>query len=433
MNCEVVAVGSELLLGQIVDTNSSWIAEQLASSGIDSYYQTKVGDNLDRLVAVLRQALDRSDAIIVCGGLGPTQDDITREAIATVMGVELVRDEQVVTKIKAMFANRRSPMPQNNMRQAGVPLGAQVNSIMPGSAAGLICPLHGADEGKVIYAVPGVPWEMQQMVLGGVLPDLAQRAGTPMVIRNRILRTWGRSESALAEQLDKEIQRLDVDGTATIAFLASGIEGLKIRITVKARSESEALQVLDAEERHLRKLLGNIVFGTDEDTMESVVLAQLDQAGLTLALAESFTGGLVASRIVAVPGCSKVFRGGVVPYHLDLKQSLFGTEQTRVVSEQMVIEMAEGACRVFAADVGLALSGVAGPEPHDGTDVGVVCIGLHIRRGARQGAGLSEARTIKLPFDRERIRQIGCITALDMLRTRLLELHQRATSNQSGT
>lgn len=437
MNCEVVAVGTELLLGQIVDTNSSWIGEQLASIGIDSHYQTKVGDNLERVVLVLRQALDRSDAVIVCGGLGPTHDDITREAIAELMGVELVSDEQVVAKIEAMFASRGRTMPYNNKRQAGVPLGAHVNPVMPGSAAGLICPLHGADEGKVLYAVPGVPWEMQQMVLDGVLPDLAQRAGKRMVIRNRILRTWGESESALAEQLDQEIQRLDATKAATIAFLASGIEGLKIRITAKTFSESEALQVLDDEEQRLRNLLGNIIFGTDDDTMESVVCSQLQQLGLTLALAESFTGGLVASRIVAVPGCSAVFRGGAIPYHLDLKQSLLGAQQERLVSEQMVIEMAEGACRVFDADVGLALSGVAGPEPHDGTDVGVVCIGLHMRGTSQCPLDStncwSEAKTINLPFDRERIRQIGCITALDMVRTRLIDLHQRATSNQSGT
>ena len=445
MNCEVVAVGTELLLGQIVDTNSSWIGEQLALAGIDSHHQTKVGDNLERMVSVLGQALERSDAVIVCGGLGPTQDDITREAIAAVMGVELVRDERIIAKIETMFGGRGRNMTENNKRQADVPAGARVNPAMPGTAAGLICPLGGAHQGgahqggahqggthqgKVIYAVPGVPWEMRQMVLEGVLPDLAERAGITAVIRSRTLRTWGQSESGLAEQLDEEIRRLDETGTATIAFLASGLEGLKVRITAKAGSGSEAVSILDAEEGRLRDLIGDIIFGTDDDTMESVVLDLLRDSGLTLALAESLTGGLISSRLVNHPGCSEVFRGGIVPYHRDLKQSLLHAGEHHSVSEEMVIEMAQGACGVFNADVGLAVSGVAGPEPHEGVDPGVVCIGIHFAVGddgeptaatsAPTERPHSEATTIKLPFDRERIRQFTCIMALNMLRTRLL-------------
>ncbi|MCY3850669.1 MAG: nicotinamide-nucleotide amidohydrolase family protein, partial [Acidimicrobiaceae bacterium] len=288
--------------------------------------------------------------------------------------------------------------------------------------------------GRVIYAVPGVPWEMKEMVLEGVLPDLRERAGITAVIRSRILRTWGQSESGLAEQLDEEIRRLDETGAATIAFLASGLEGLKVRITAKAHSEAEALAILDDEEARVRRLIGDIVFGTDDDTIESVVLDLLRARGMTLALAESFTGGLISNRIVGNPGCSDVFRGGVIPYHRDLKQSLLGAGETggmSVVSEQMVVEMAEGACRVLDADVGLALSGVAGPGPHEGVDAGVVCIGVHIRGrtgdDTREGStanDFSEATTINLPFDRERIRQFSCIMALNMLRTRLLDLDQ---------
>ncbi len=436
MNCEVVAVGTELLLGQIVDTNSSWIGEQLALAGIDSHHQTKVGDNLERMVSVLGQALDRSDAVIVCGGLGPTQDDITREAIAAIMDVELVRDERIIAKIETMFGGRGRNMAENNKRQADVPAGARVNPAMPGTAAGLVCPLSGANQGKVIYAVPGVPWEMKQMVLEGVLPDLAERAGISSVIRSRTLRTWGQSESGLAEQLDEEIRRLDETGTATIAFLASGLEGLKVRITAKARSEAEAVSILDVQESRLRDLIGDIVFGTDDDTMESVVLDLLRERGLTLALAESLTGGLISSRLVNHRGCSEVFRGGIVPYHRDLKRSLLRAGDVGSVSEEMVIEMARGACRVLDADVGLAVSGVAGPEPHEGVEPGVVCIGTHIAQvgddhdtnrtnKSAETNGISEAATIKLPFDRERIRQFTCITALDMLRTRLLNQPER--------
>ena len=419
MNCEVVAVGTELLLGQIVDTNSSWIGEQLALAGVDSHHQSKVGDNFERMVAVLGEALDRSDAVIVCGGLGPTQDDITREAIAAVMGVELVRDERIIAKIETMFGGRGRKMAENNKRQADVPAGARVNPAMPGTAAGLICPLRGEHRGKVIYAVPGVPWEMKQMVLEGVLPDLAERAGISAVIRSRTLRTWGQSESGLAEQLDDEIRRLDGAGTATIAFLASGLEGLKVRITAKAASEAEAVSILDDEESRLRGLIGDVVFGTDDDTMESVVLDLLRDRGLTLALAESLTGGLISARLVDHPGCSEVFRGGIVPYHRDLKQSLLGAGDVCSVSEEMVTEMARGACRVFDADVGLAVSGVAGPEPHEGVEPGVVCIGMHFAGSGGDASDHSEATTMKLPFDRDRIRQFTCIMALNMLRTRL--------------
>ena len=205
MRCEVVAVGTELLLGQIVDTNSSYIGEQLALVGIDSHFQTKVGDNADRIKAVIMQALDRSDAVIVCGGLGPTQDDITRDVIADIMGVPLIRDEALVEKIRAIFGGRGRPFPENNLRQADVPEGATIIEQVRGTAPGLICPVGH----KVIYAVPGVPYEMVEMVQGTVLPDLERRAGITAIIKSRTLRTWGDSESGLNERLDPIITELD--------------------------------------------------------------------------------------------------------------------------------------------------------------------------------------------------------------------------------
>ncbi len=195
MRCEVVAVGTELLLGQIVDTNSSWIGERLSLAGIDSHFQTKVGDNLERIISVVRVALARSDAVIMCGGLGPTHDDITREAIAAVMDVPLVRDEAIAERIRGLFHARGRSMPAINLRQADVPKGARVIGQMPGTAPGLVCPVGE----KVIYAVPGVPFEMREMVDGTVLPDLKRRAGAESIIGSRVLRTWGWSESRLAE------------------------------------------------------------------------------------------------------------------------------------------------------------------------------------------------------------------------------------------
>ena len=414
MNCEVVAIGTELLLGQIVDTNSSYIGEQLAMVGIDSHHQTKVGDNHDRMVAVLRQALDRSDAVICCGGLGPTQDDITRAAIAEVMGVNLVRDEAIVERIRTMFGGRGRPMPDNNLLQADVPEGASINPAMPGTAPGLICPLAGADAGKVIYAVPGVPWEMKQMLAEGILPDLQRRAGFTGSIRSRTLRTWGQSESGLAEQLDDEIRRLDETGEATIAFLASGWEGLKVRITAKADTVEEAEAILDAEEHLVRDIVGEeIVFGTDDDTMESVVLQLLRERGQTLAVAESLTGGLIGSRLTGIAGSSDVFRGGITPYDRELKLSLLGCPDVAAVSEEMATAMAERVCVVLGADVGIAVTGVAGPAPLEGNDPGDVWIATHLD-------GVTEARFLKMPFDRDRIRQFTNIQSLNLLRHRLL-------------
>ena len=251
MRCEVVAVGTELLLGQIVDTNSSWIGQRLAEVGIDSLYQTKVGDNARRIRASLELALSRSDAVIVCGGLGPTQDDITRDVIAEVMGVELVRDDAIADKIRAMFEARGRSMPLNNLRQADVPVGAATMAEQPGTAPGLVCPIGELDDrgisAKVIYAVPGVPMEMRQMVDGTVVADLQRRSGETSTIVSRVLRTWGLSESGLAEVLADRMTELDRTCGPTLAFLASGVEGLKVRITAKAPDRAAADAMLAAE------------------------------------------------------------------------------------------------------------------------------------------------------------------------------------------
>ena len=409
ISCEVVAVGTELLLGQIVDTNSAWIGEQLAASGIASHHQVKVGDNKARIVAALRQALDRSDAVIVCGGLGPTHDDITREAMAEVMGVGLEPDDEVAGRIREMFASRRRAMPENNLRQALVPVGATVIPQTRGTAPGLICPVGD----RVAYLVPGVPHEMREMVERAVLPDLRRRAGDESVITSRVLRTWGESESGLDDRLRPVIDRLEVDGGVTLAFLASGWEGIKVRLTARARSAASAVDVLDPIEAEVRAILGPIVFGTDDDTMESVVIDLLRAGGLTLGLAESVTGGLVAARLTDVAGASDVLRGSIVAYASEVKFGLLGVEPGPVVNEETAMAMAAGARRVLGADVGLGLTGVAGPAEQDGMPVGTLCIGLAL------GEELT-AVTVRLPGQRLQMRQFSVISALDLLRRRLL-------------
>jgi nicotinamide-nucleotide amidase len=410
LSCEVVAVGTELLLGQVVDTNSAWIGEQLAAAGIASHHQVKVGDNHLRIVSVLRIALDRSDAVIVCGGLGPTHDDITREAMAEVMGAELQPDAEVAEHIRALFASRGRRMPANNLRQALVPDGATVIPQTRGTAPGLICPVGS----KVAYLVPGVPHEMKEMLERAVLPDLRRRSGDGVVIVSRVLRTWGESESGLDERLRPIIDRLEDTGNPTLAFLASGWDGLKVRLTARAASGADAAARVDPVEAEIRRVLGVIVFGSDDETMESVVLDLLRQRDLTLGLAESVTGGLVAARLTNVVGASDVLQGSIVSYASDVKFEVLGVPPGPVVNEETAMAMAVGARRVLRADVGLALTGVAGPTEQEGVPVGTLCIGYAL------GEELA-ARTVRLPGQREQMRELSVISALDVLRRRLLD------------
>jgi len=399
VRCEVVAIGTELLLGQIVDTNSSWIGEQLALAGIDSHFQVKVGDNFDRMEFCIRQALERSDAVICCGGLGPTQDDITREVIARVMGVETRRDEEIVERIRWMFESRGRVMTDNNRRQADIPVGATIIDQMPGTAPGLLCPVGD----KVIYAVPGVPHEMREMMLGTILPDLNRRAGQTTVIRSRVLRTWGNSESGLAEALDARIDELDALGTATLAFLASGIEGIKVRITVKADDEATARRVLDAEEMLVRDILGDVVFGVDEQTMESVVIDGLREAGLSLAVAEILTGGVMASRLTTVRAADLVLRGvRVYASNRDFPD--------QPQAEQRAAVAAQRAREEHGADIGIA---VASPEEMEGHPRGTVFLHIATKSG-------NHATIAAVPGDRNRYRNYAVISLLNFVRKTVL-------------
>src|ERR1700676_4013762 len=338
MRIEIVAVGTELLLGQITDTNSQWMGEHLAAIGVASHFHQAVGDNHERMVLAFRTALARSDGVIVCEGLGPTHDDITREAIAEVMNVSLRRDEPAVARMRTVFSSRGREMPESNLRQADVPEGATVIPQTKGTAPGLSCPVGH----KVVYAVPGVPYEMADMFERAIAPDLlrrmTERGETTGVIASRVIRTWGMSESGLAETLADHIDHLDAapagtpDGPApapaTVAFLASGIEGIKVRVTVRADDEAAAAARLDAEEEEIRGILeeaaGDVFFGIDDEAIEDAVARVLAADGLTLGLAESLTGGLAASRLGNVPGASRWVRGPVVALAPEVKFGVLG-------------------------------------------------------------------------------------------------------------
>ena len=339
MRCEIIAIGTELLLGQIVDTNSSWIGGKLALSGIDSHYQTKVGDNQARMVECLRLALSRSDAVICCGGLGPTQDDITREAIAEVMGVKLIRQDWIAEHIRALFEKRGREMAPSNLRQADVPEGAFPIEQMPGTAPGLVCPIGD----RVIYAVPGVPHEMRTMLEGTVLSDLKRRAGVTSVIKSRVLRTWGYTESGLADLLSDHITDLDRSRRATLAFQASGIEGIKVRITAKGSDADRVDSILAEEEQRLRSLIGDYVFGVDDQTMESTVLDILRAQGKSLAVAEGLTAGLAGSRLAAIAESSDVLRGSLLTDRPDLRESLLSLPaDAPLISAESATALADG-------------------------------------------------------------------------------------------
>jgi nicotinamide-nucleotide amidase len=325
------------------------------------------------------------------------------------MGMPLRRDAALVEHIRGRFAARGRPMPENNLRQADVPEGAYAMAQMPGTAPGLVCPVGE----QVIYAVPGVPHEMRDMITGTVLPDLRRRMGASAIIRSRVLRSWGESESALAEMLGGRIEALDVTGNPTIAFQASGVEGLKIRITAKADTEAAAEALIEAEDAQVRAIVGDAIFGVDGTNMEAAVLALLRDRGLSLAVAESVTGGLVAARLTDVPGASEVLRGGIVAYDSEVKFRELGVPRGPVISEDCALAMARGVRERFGTDVGIATTGVAGPAEQEGQPVGLVYVGIAL-------PGHEEAQPVRLPGDRRRIREYGVISVLNLLRLRLI-------------
>jgi nicotinamide-nucleotide amidase len=269
-----------------------------------------------------------------------------------------------------------------------------------------------------MYAMPGVPHEMHDMLARAVLPDLLSRSGEASVISSRVLRTWGDSESSLNEKLDPIITELETLGNPTLAFLASGWEGIKVRLTAKSNTQQDADALLSIWENKVRDIVGELVFGVNTDTMESVVLGLLEERNWTLGVAESVTGGLVGGRITAIPGSSRTFRGGIISYASDVKFDVLGVDNGPVVSERAAIQMAQGAQRVLKSSIALALTGVAGPDEQDGQPVGTLCLGVVFPDGR------TFSSTSQLPGQRDQMRQFSVITAMSFLRTLLLKDNQ---------
>ena len=412
MRAEVIAVGTELLLGDIPNTNAQTIGRELARIGVDCHVHTAVGDNVNRIAEAITGAFARADVVIMTGGLGPTQDDVTREAIALATQDRLVTDPALVTDLETRFASMGRPMAAINLRQAERPERARAIPNPLGTAPGVLAE-HG---GHLVYAIPGVPSEMITMLQASVLPDVVRRAGTLASIITREVRVSGMTESAIAEALGPTWERLG-PGDVTLAFLAGKGE-VRVRLTAKAPSEDAASVRLDEVEREVREVLGPAVVGRGDETAEIVVGRLLDERGWTLACAESVTGGLIAARITDVPGASATFRGGAVVYATDTKPSVLGVdaaliEEHGVVSGPVARAMAAGARRAFDADIGLATTGVAGPTALDGVPVGTVVVAV--------SGPLGDAdRQIRLPGNRDNVRILATSVALNLVRLYLL-------------
>jgi nicotinamide-nucleotide amidase len=411
MRAEVLSVGTELLLGDIVNTNAAHIGRALASIGIDCFMHTTVGDNEQRIADALAAILERSDAVILTGGLGPTQDDVTREAIARLTGRPLVRDPKIEEELRARFAELGRPMAETNVRQADVPEGSSIIETTWGTAPGLIV----EHAGGVIYAVPGVPAEMEDMLARAVLPDLLRRAGEPTQIISRVVRVAGVSESSIAEQLRDVWEMLG--GETTMAYLAGGGE-VRIRLTAKASDPTRAEELVSAAEASVRSVLGAAVVGVDYETLEAVVGKLLLARGWTLGAAESLTGGALGSRVAAAAGASEYFRGSIVSYSTEVKEDLLGVpgwvlDEHGPVSEPVARAMAQGARDRLKADVAVSLTGVAGPT-EQGRPVGTVVIGVSGPLG-------EVVREVRLPGDRNTVRTLAVAAGLNLVRLYLLE------------
>jgi nicotinamide-nucleotide amidase len=398
---EVIAVGTELLLGQIANTNAAFIGAALADHGFDAHFQQVVGDNLERVATSIRTATARADAVILTGGIGPTRDDLTREAVCEATGRPLVLDEGYARHLEEWWRQRNRVMPESNLRQAHHPEGAELLMNPKGTAPGLVLD----HEGTLIFCIPGVPSEMEHLLTTEVLPRIVARSGGPSVVVSRLLRTWGQSESAVGEILDDLYQG---STNPSVAFLASAGE-IKIRITAKAHTHDEAVALIEPLEFEVKERLAPWYFGADDETVHQVLRKLLADRGWSIGTAESMTGGLVAAALTSLPGASQHVRGGLVAYDNELKRRLLGVEDVgHVVDEETALQMANGGRELLGVDVVVAVTGSAGPDPME-KPPGSVVIAVATPEDAR-------ARELRMPGDRERVRTYGTTSALHLTR-----------------
>jgi competence/damage-inducible protein CinA-like protein len=409
MRAEILSIGAELLLGQITDTNATYLAQHLAALGIDLYFVSEVGDNLERLTETMRRARDRADVVIATGGLGPTEDDLTREAICATLGETPAVDSALEAGLRAFFAGRDIPMPERNLKQAWLVPSAMPLANPRGTAPGWWV----ERDGKIIIAMPGVPSEMMRMWEREALPRLRQRAGETLF--TRILRIAGLGESTVEERLGDLTHGLN----PTIATYAKQ-DAVDVRITAKAATVEDARALVEALAARARVVIGERhVFGEDSDTPASVLGQELIKRGLTLAAMESCTGGLLASLITDVPGSSATFRGGIVSYATDVKAEV-GVPRDILdahgaVSVETARAMAQAARERIGAAVGIGITGVAGPDEQEGKPVGTVHIAVAADWGARDTTQLFRG-------GRAAIKSRAAYTALNLARLFVIDM-----------
>ena len=412
MSAEVLCIGTELLLGNITNGNARWLAEQLAAQGITHLRQEVVGDNRERVIAAVRAAAGRCRVLITTGGLGPTPDDLTTEAIAAAFETPLVEHPAVWADIQAKLSARGRPIVASNRKQALLPEGAQVLPNATGSAPGMI---WSPVPGFTVLTFPGVPSELQAMWRATAVPWLAQAGLAQGVFASRLLRFWGVGESNLAEQMADLL-----DGTNPTVAPYAGAGEVKLRLTARADSPTAADALLAPLEAEIRRRTGTLCYGVDDDSLASVVLAALRRRGESVAVAESCTGGGLGAALAAVPGASDVFVGGVIAYANSVKQALLGVpaaqlEQHGAVSDPVAVAMAEGARRATGATWGIAVTGIAGPGGgSDAKPVGLVHIAI-------AGPGVSSSEAVRFGSTRGRtwIQTLTCGEALNRLRLQL--------------
>jgi nicotinamide-nucleotide amidase len=406
MRAEIVSCGTELLLGHITDTNATYLAQSLAALGIDLYFVSQVGDNQGRIVETLQRAWERSDLIVMTGGLGPTEDDLARESISALLGETMQVDPRLEAELRAMFAARNSQMPERNVKQATLIPSAQALPNPRGTAPGWWV----QKDGHIIVAMPGVPREMYRMWEEEAIPRLSPYTGG--LIFTRILRVWGLGESAVEERL----QALLHSNNPTIATYAKN-DAVDVRITAKGETREEAEHKVAEMEAQARQILQHHIFGVDKDTLQGVVGKYLAERGQWLAVMESLTGGLLSSVITDSPGSSRYFIGGIVSYSPDLKVQMGVPseviDQYGVISEQTARAMAHAVREHLHADYGLGITGVAGPEKQEDKPVGTVHIAIEGPDGVVTGMGPGWRAS------REDTKRLSVLAALNLLRLHL--------------
>lgn len=409
MKSEIISIGTEILLGDILNTNSQYIAKRLAELGISTYFQTAVGDNEERIKSALQSALSRSDIVITTGGLGPTKDDLSKEIIAEFFNKKLVLNEDALNKIKEFFQRINREMPQSNIKQAMFPEGSIIVPNNNGTAPGCII----EEDNKIVILLPGPPKELKSMFEDTIISYLSKYSDG--IIKSKVLRVNGLGESHMEEMIQDIIEK---QSNPTIAPYANEGE-VKVRITARGASEQEVEKLILPVENLIRERLGTYIYGEDESSIEEAVVNLLIEKKLTISVAESCTGGILAASLVNYPGASSIFMEGFITYSNESKiKRLKVSEETLsrygAVSEETAMEMAKGAALIAETNIGISITGIAGPDGGSAEKpLGLVYLGLYLN-------GEMKTKKLMLWGGRQRIRKLSTIFALGWLRREVL-------------